>query len=133
MNPIIFLRAAYWLGAVLDAWIGLQFVFPTRFGALLGMSEAPSNIETRFALWLGAGLTFGWTVLLIWGSLHPVENRFILILTVVPVMLGLVLTNLAGYLNGYVSQRSAISYWFIEGVVILVYISAYIVASRMSE
>lgn len=129
MDPIVSIRGAYWLGALLDAWIGLQVIFPRKFGHPFGIRSLGTEIQ--YTLWLCSGLTFGWTVLLLWGSLYPIERRFLLILTVIPVMVGLVLTNLGGYRTDYLSRRTATKYCIIETFVVGVYLYAYFLAARM--
>ena len=48
----------------------------------------------QFAMGWGAALMLGWTTLLLWGAFKPVERRSVLLFTIMPVVLGLIFTEL---------------------------------------
>ncbi|MFX1399572.1 MAG: hypothetical protein ACFFAS_21305, partial [Promethearchaeota archaeon] len=50
--------------------------------------------EYRFATGWGCSLMLGWTALLLWGFFKPIERRSIFLLTIFPVVSGLILTEL---------------------------------------
>ena len=133
MNRLKWIRASYWIGAVVDAVMGVAMVYPPLLAKMLQLTEVPSSIEVRSALGMGAALMFGWTALLVWGSLQPVQRRGILLLTVVPVILGLALTTLYGYLAGYVPLIGAISVWVLQSILVTVFLSAYLMARRQDQ
>jgi hypothetical protein len=91
-SRILWLRISYWVGIILDARAALHMIFPeTNPGA-----DAASLASTpyRFAMAYGAALMLGWTALLFWADRKPVERRFVLVLTVCPVIVGLTLSRL---------------------------------------
>ena len=49
--------------------------------------------EFRFSMGFGASLMFGWTALLLWAYQEPEERKGILLLTIFPVIPGLVATQ----------------------------------------
>lgn len=108
--------------------MGVAMVHPPLLAKMLQLTEVPATVEVRSALGMGAALMFGWTALLVWGSQQPVQRRGILLLTVVPVILGLVLTTLYGYLAGYIPLIGAISVWVLQSILVTVFISAYLMA-----
>ena len=78
------LRASYIAGAVADGLIGILMLLPDRMG----------ETEFRYPMGLGASLMFGWTALLLWANRRPMERKGILILTIFPVISGLVATGI---------------------------------------
>jgi len=52
------------------------------------------EVEYRLPMGLAASLVLGWTVLLIWADQKPVERKGILLLTIFPVISGLIVANL---------------------------------------
>ncbi len=84
MSETTWLRASYWAGAIADAAVGVLILIPSRMG----------ETEFRYPMGLAAALMFGWTVLLIWADRKPVERKGILLITVFPVLSGLVLSGI---------------------------------------
>jgi hypothetical protein len=89
-SAIRWLRASYIAGAVADGLVGLLMLIPSR------MEET----EFRFPMGLGAALMFGWTALLLWGNIKPLERKGILLLTIFPVITGLVATQIWALASG---------------------------------
>lgn len=83
------LRLGYWAGAVLDAAMVVPLLVPRVAAAMLGLRGFAPAADYRYAAALCAALMAGWTALLVWGSLAPVDRRGILLLTVCPVLVGL--------------------------------------------
>jgi hypothetical protein len=81
---IRWLKASYIAGAVADGLIGILMLLPDRMG----------ESEFRYSMGLGASLMFGWTALLLWANSRPIERRGVLILTIFPVIGGLLATGI---------------------------------------
>ena len=79
-SAIRWLRANYIAGAFADGLIGILMLIPSRMG----------ETEFRYSMGLGAALMFGWTALLLWGNMKPLERKGILLLTIFPVITGLI-------------------------------------------
>ena len=73
------LKASFITGAVVDAIVGILILIPSRMG----------EAEFRYPMGLAASLMFGWTVLLLWGCQKPVERKGVLLITIFPVIAGL--------------------------------------------
>lgn len=88
----LWLHVAYWVGIILDARAALYMIIPD----LDPHADAASLASTpyRFAMAYGAALMLGWTGLLLWADRKPIERRFVLVLTVCPVIVGLTLSRL---------------------------------------
>ncbi len=90
MTPVTWLRTSYWAGAVADAAIGVLILIPSRMG----------ETDFRYPMGLAATLMFGWTLLLIWADRKPVERKGVLLITVCPVIVGLMLSGIWAVATG---------------------------------
>jgi hypothetical protein len=60
-----------------------------------------------YAMRTGASLMVGWTCLLVWASLRPIERRGVVLLTVFPVIAGLAATELLAVRTGFLPVPNA--------------------------
>ena len=81
-SAIKWLKASYIIGASADGLIGVLMLIPARMG----------EEQFRLPMGLAASLMFGWTVLLVWAYQRPMERRGILLLTIFPVICGLLVS-----------------------------------------
>jgi hypothetical protein len=51
---------------------------------------------------------FGWTLLLVWGNKKPMERRGILLLTIFPVITGLIATAIWAFYSGIFSLQKTL-------------------------
>jgi len=94
-NKIRWLRVSYWAGTIVDAYAAIRWTFP-------GMFARPSaDIGYNLGMKWGVALMVGWTVLLIWADRKPFERKDILLLTVCPVIVGLMITSVATFNAGF--------------------------------
>jgi hypothetical protein len=125
-----FVRICYWVGFAADALAILPLLFPTIAEAMFGLQG--SNLEDNEAFLyvsrIGASLMLGWALLLLWGSFHPVERRGMLLLTAVPVLLGLLAASILAVTSGFIALRFLAPLWVFYGIMI----PAYVVAYRMA-
>ena len=61
------------------------------------------GVEYRYALGLGASLMLGWTFLLVWADRKPLERKGVLLLTVFPVITGILLAEIYAVANGLIT------------------------------
>lgn len=85
------LKASYIAGAAADGLVGILMLIPERMG----------ETEFRYPMGLGASLMFGWTALLLWAKKRPMERRGVLVLTIFPVISGLVATGIWAAVAGH--------------------------------
>jgi len=88
---IRWLRASYIAGGVADLVIGILILVPSRMG----------ETEFRYAMGVGATMVFGWTALLLWAYMKPVERKGVLLLTIFPVITGLIATGIWAAASGF--------------------------------
>ena len=94
-TKIRWLRISYWAGAIVDAYAAFRWIFPEMF---LGSS---ADIGYNLGMKWGVALMLGWTLLLIWADRKPLERKDILLLTVCPVIVGLMITSVATFNAGF--------------------------------
>jgi hypothetical protein len=90
MTPVTWLRTSYWVGAIADAVVGILTLVPSRMG----------ETEFRYPMGLAATVALGWTVLLLWADRKPVERKGILLITVFPVITGLLVSGVYSVASG---------------------------------
>jgi hypothetical protein len=103
VRAIRWVRAACWTGAITDAGAAIQMLFPQVFAFAYRPTAFRPGPEYAFAMGMGASLMIGWTALLLWAARRPLERSGVLVLTVVPVIGGLVLNEIAGIARGFVA------------------------------
>jgi hypothetical protein len=122
-NPVSWLRAAFWTGAIVDAKAFLLFFFPSFLPAI---SKAVFNWdipgESDFALLslrrLVAIFDLAWTLLLIWAAHKPVERKGVMLLTVFPILTGILILRFLSCIYTNVS----IAYSITNGVFVILFI-----------
>ena len=97
-NAIWWLRASYVAGAIADCLTSVLMLIPGRMG----------ESEFRISMGLGASLMCGWTALLVWACLKPLERKGVLLLTIFPVICGLSATNIWAAVAGQISVQRLI-------------------------
>ncbi len=125
---IFFIKVTYWLGIVADALWSVALLFPAGFAILTGKSDFDPDIQVRLIMGMGGSLMIGWTILLIWAVRRPIERRFVILLTY-PVVLGMFIVSLVGYLEGCTSSP-----WILIKTIILMIAmtTSYILSCRVS-
>lgn len=79
ITQVRWLKGSFIAGAVADGIFGVLMLIPSRMG----------ETEFSYPMGLAASLMFGWTFLLIWGYQKPVERKGVLLITIFPVITGL--------------------------------------------
>jgi hypothetical protein len=124
INPILFLRLAYWAGAILDLAAGLMMVFPGLLAAMLHPVDFQPGPGYRYAMGMGAPLMFGWTVLLLWADRKPLERKGILPVTLL-VVAGEVATQAWGIAAGFVPLAELIPTFAIQALLAALFLFAF--------
>ncbi len=83
-HKIRWLKASFLAGAVADVVVGVLTLIPGRMG----------HTEITYPMGLAATVMFGWATLLVWGYRKPVERKGLLVITIFPVITGLMATGL---------------------------------------
>lgn len=89
-GAVRWLKISFLTGIVVDGIVGVLMLMPSRMG----------ETEFRYPMGLGASLMFGWTLLLAWGYRKPVERKGLLLITIFPVITGIVASMIWQYASG---------------------------------
>jgi hypothetical protein len=128
MNKITLIKLPYYLGIAVDALWAVALFVPALFGLLLGNPDFHPEIEVRTIMAIGGTLMTGWTFLLVWAVKEPVERRVVCLLTAFPVIFGMFIVALVGFLNGNTANL-----WIIFKTIILIilFINSYVLAGKI--
>jgi len=130
-DPVRWLRISYWAGASLDALAALSMLSPEVFAATNGLQNFHPGIEYRYAMGMGASLMLGWTALLLWADRKPLERKGVLLITLLPVVLGLALNEIVAVRGGFLSIWMTVPVWFVQAVITGLFIFSYLNARRL--
>ena len=119
------LRISFLVGAITDALAIIPMAFPKIGSALFGGDSSRLGAEYRYAMGIGASLMAGWTALLFWGAINPFERRDILILTLVPVVTGIIAATVIAVRNRVILMSRAIPLWIHLGFVNILFVVSY--------
>ena len=114
-NKIIWLRISYWVGAIADGIATFRMLFP----------KIAYGVEYRYALGLGASLMLGWTFLLVWADRKPLERKGVLLLTVFPVITGILLAEIYSVTKGLITFEKMLPTGIFLVVLIALFIFSY--------
>jgi hypothetical protein len=87
------------IGIIADGLWAVALFIPELYRLLTNNMNFNPNFETRIIMGIAGSLMLGWTILLMWVLLKPIERRFILILTV-PVVLCIFIITIIIIFNG---------------------------------
>jgi|SRR5271165_2971837 len=127
------LRIAYWVGAIVDAAAGAQMLSPRLIAAMMGLQDFRPGPDFAYAMGMGAALMFGWTALLLKADRAPIERRDVLVLTVIPVIAGLVLNEIAAVRSGFLSLLAVQPIWVLQLALALLFLTAWRRANRAAS
>ena len=119
------LRISFLVGAITDGLAIIPMIFPKIGSALFGADSSRLGAEYRYAMGIGASLMAGWTALLLWGAINPIERRDILILTLLPVVTGIIAATVIAVRNRVILLSRAIPLWIHLGLVSILFLVSY--------
>ena len=122
-NKIIWLRISCWVGAIADGIVTFRMLFP----------KIAYGVEYRYALGLGASLMLGWTFLLVWADRKPLERKGVLLLTVFPVITGILLAEIYSVTKGLITFEKMLPTGIFLVVLIALFIFSYFNAKDMQS
>ena len=125
---VLFLKVCFWIGVLADLFATVPLLFPHVAKLVFGLPVAASGNAYLYVSRVGASLMLGWTGLLVWGSQKPVERKAILLLTVVPVVLGLLGASVLAVQSGFIQVIYMLPLWIFYIVIIPLYLIAYFIA-----
>lgn len=121
-KKIVFIRFIYWYGALLDFLVFLDMIISIIFEFSLTIPNVSTEISYKYQTGTGAFLMLGWTFLLIWADRKPIERKDILLLTAIPVVLGIMVINILFS-----------PLWFLSVITLIVFLIAYWMAKSVDK
>lgn len=131
-NAVFWLRVSYWVGAVIDFIAAIAMLFPKFTQIFLGFEPIPDPAY-RFAIGMGAALMLGWTILLLWADQDPLARKGVLLITVFPVVLGIVGTEIYAVASGFIPLGKMVPTWALQILLISLFSASYLNAFRYEQ
>jgi len=124
----LLITIAFWIGAATDG-LAILPMLSRRIGAkLFGGDLTNNDFRYQYAMAIAASLMAGWTLLLLWGIGSPMERRDILLLTVFPVITGIVLAIVFAVKHRLVKISRVIPIWIHLGALSVYYVAVYVLS-----
>lgn len=128
----LLLRICFLAGATTDGLAVVPMVFPSIGSTLFGGDSSRLSAEYRYAMGIGASLMAGWTLLLVWGSIDPIGRRDILVLTLVPVVVGIIVSTVIAVGKHVVLLNRVIPLWIHLGLLSILFVVSYGLSLRIA-
>ena len=119
------LRFSYWAGAIVDGVAALAMIFPALGKKMFGLTNFNPGPDYSFAMGMSASLMLGWTALLIWADRDPLARKGILLLTVFPVIFGIVIAEIIVVASGLIAVGQMIPLWIMQVSLSILFIFSY--------
>lgn len=129
-SKLLFIKTCYYIGVVVDLLATLPLLFPEIAKLIFGMTDFKVTNEYLYCSRIGASLMLGWTSLLFWASLKPIERKGILLLTLLEVV-GLSISSILAVASGLIEIKYMIPLWIFFGVMCPALVIAYSFARKI--
>ncbi|HMF31441.1 MAG TPA: hypothetical protein VKK79_08510 [Candidatus Lokiarchaeia archaeon] len=121
-SPSFWLKLAFLAGIIADALAILPLLLP--IGADLMWGFTAFSGPYFFTAGTAAVLMGGWTILLIWAYLRPMERRFVALLTM-GVVVGIVIVEIWAVASSVLGVAKATPSWVIQCILLTLFSLAY--------
>jgi hypothetical protein len=129
-NRILWLRICYWTGAIIDTLAAIPLMFPQLAAWIFQWPESPAGNALRSVSGSGAALMWGWTALLLWADRKPMERKGVLLLTLFPVLFGMIANRIVDLINGFIPLSASLPFGILQIVLVGLFSFSYINASK---
>lgn len=129
-NPHTLVVVACWVGAIVDLGAAVLMIWPwaIRPGDKYRPSFDYRDAGFTYGMRYGASLMVGWTVLLLWAAADPVARRDVLLITLVPVVAGLMIVDAVASRQGILRPGLAWATRVLQVVLGALFVVAYLSA-----
>jgi hypothetical protein len=131
-------KGVYILGVILDGLCAIEMLT----GAILG-DQSPflglvysilgGSLAYQYAMFIAGIFMLGWTFILLWGLFKPIDRRGTLLITWIPVVVGLGITHILAYSYGLYDLTDLIIRACINGILNIVFPMSYILAKNVAK
>jgi hypothetical protein len=132
---IIFIKITYWFGAIMDLLVAVSMTLYIFFDINLGLNLPAITLENKTLLVWGLGLMWGWTILLIWGNMKPIERRSLILITLVPVLFLYMFSDIFIVIeSGYIPNLpNFIRDNVLRGILVMFSLTGYVMAQNLAH
>ncbi len=130
VNRILFIKICFYVGVIVDLLATIPLLSPGVAKSMFGLNNFEPGHDYLYASRIGASLMFGWTLLLLWGSFKPIERKGVLLLTVFPVLAGLLISSVLAVFSGFVEIKFILPLWIFYALIIPAYLIAYFTPAK---
>ncbi len=126
-RSMVVIKLAYWLGIGADALWAVALFSPMVFGLLTGQPDFNPELPVRLIMAIGGSLMAGWTLLLLWAVRQPIERKAVILITAFPVVFGMTMVAMLGYIGGNTSNL-----WILikNSILMILMVTSYVLACR---
>jgi hypothetical protein len=121
---------SYWIGIIADAAATVLLFSPTLANLVLQPQPFEISAAYLYISRIAGALMLGWTVLLFWAQLKPIERADILLITLFPVVTLLVVDALLVAKSNQISFSSLLPMFVLYFVVYCTFIPSYLWAKK---
>jgi hypothetical protein len=132
-GKLVFIKVACWIGIIGDFLTCIPLLFPKIAEKMYGLESIAVTGEYLYVTRIAAALMLGWTFLLFWVVLKPLERKGVLLLTLVPVMCGIVIAGIFAVTSGMVPVSNMVPIWIFNGIIVIVFALAYYFATILAR
>ena len=126
--PLDFVRATYWIGAIVDALAAVQLLTPVG-ARVLGFAGLRAPGAAGQPAIVAAVLMLGWSVVLVWAHLRTRERRAVLAITLA-VVLALAASNLVLGATGAMTWSALAPTLAIQTVLTALFAASVVIARK---
>ncbi len=120
------LLASYWMGIVADAAAAVILFSPAAANFALQPRPFEVSAVYLYVARIAGALMLGWTVLLFWAQLKPIERADILLITLFPVLSILAIAAVLVVRSNQIAFASMLPVFIFYGVAFCTFIPSYV-------
>lgn len=132
-QTIKFIHLAYLIGIIADGISTIILLSPNLSQSVFGLTNLYIGEEYLYVSRIAASLMLGWTILLLWAYRKPVERRFILLLTIIPVVICIMFSGIIAVNSGLIPFQNMLPLWIFNTVLVILYIFGYLKAGELTS
>jgi hypothetical protein len=127
------LITSYWIGIIADALATILLFSPKTASIVLQPQSFEISEIYLYVSRVAGALMLGWTVLLIWGVMKPIERAGILMITLFPVVAILALAAILVVRSGQIAFDKVLPMFILYVVVFATFIPSYLWARKQKR
>jgi hypothetical protein len=124
-DKIVLLKISYIIGFILDALVAIQMFFPEIQTITAGITGFAMGPDYLYAAYMSGVMMLGWCGILLWAYKKPKERMDILLITVFPVVVGLIIGDILSVVSGFLPLTTALLYLSVQAMLIILFSLSY--------